>query len=263
MSRRIVLLLLSVTALALTFTPLGSAQATNVGGSAAGTGTWGFDDPEFGFTETLTLGAAGMSVMGGPQAATGAVAWTQVGVVVVPFANFTGVAHCIAIKEIAGVPTPGFQASIAGEITGGTEYEPPRNRRGFEVTVYDITLGPGFLDEVSGVFRYHDVRTSCDFEHGSNSTLTAGDFTVIPLGVCPPSDDEDDDGLTDENESLFFTLLDDDDSDDDGILDGNEDSDDDGEDDEDEDDDEDECPDEDSDDDGEDDEDEDDEEDDD
>jgi hypothetical protein len=79
--------------------------------------------------------------------------------------------------------------------------------------------------------------------------------------LCPPNEDEDDDGLRDDRENLFSTLLGNGDSDDDGIRDGNDDSDNDGEDDEDEDDDENGnngCPDEDSDDDGEDDEDEDD-----
>jgi hypothetical protein len=80
---------------------------------------------------------------------------------------------------------------------------------------------------------------------------------------CPPEEDGDDDGLTDDNESRLLTLLRDSDSDDDGIVDGNDDSNGNGEDDEDEDDDDDECPDEDEDDDGEDDEDEDDDEDDD
>lgn len=84
-----------------------------------------------------------------------------------------------------------------------------------------------------------------------------------PAPECPPEEDEDGDGLTDENESLFLTLLGDSDSDDDGVADGNDDGDEDGEDDEDEDDDDDECPDADEDGDGEDDEDEDDEEDDD
>jgi hypothetical protein len=75
---------------------------------------------------------------------------------------------------------------------------------------------------------------------------------------CPPGDvDNDNDGLEDQAESLFGTLLNDADSDDDGVVDGNEDDDGDGVDDEDEDDDEDPCPD-DDDGDGEDDEDEDD-----
>jgi hypothetical protein len=83
-----------------------------------------------------------------------------------------------------------------------------------------------------------------------------------PPPPCPPEDDDDNDGLTNFNENLLSTLLNDSDSDNDGIVDGNDDSDEDGEDDEDEDDD-DECPDDDDDGDGVDDEDEDDEEDDD
>jgi hypothetical protein len=95
------------------------------------------------------------------------------------------------------------------------------------------------------------------------TTIRYVEIVCVPA-PCPPNVDGDDDGLTDENESLFFTLLDNDDSDFDGIADGNDDANGNGEDDEDEDDDEDdECPDEDSDDDGEDDEDEDDDEDDD
>jgi hypothetical protein len=94
----------------------------------------------------------------------------------------------------------------------------------------------------------------------TGTTIRWVEIVCVPAPpVCPPNGDGDDDGLTDENESLFFTLLDDDDSDDDGIRDGNDDANGNGEDDEDEDDDEDDdCPDEDSDDDGEDDEDEDD-----
>jgi hypothetical protein len=82
------------------------------------------------------------------------------------------------------------------------------------------------------------------------------------LPVCPPGDDEDEDGLTNNSETLFSTVLGNADSDDDGIDDGNDDANGNGEDDEDEDDD-DECPDDDSDGDGEDDEDEDDDDDDD
>lgn len=62
----------------------------------------------------------------------------------------------------------------------------------------------------------------------------------LPPPACP-DDDADDDGLIDEVEGLFGTLVDDRDSDDDGVADGNEDSDADGEDDEDEDDAEDPC----------------------
>jgi hypothetical protein len=79
-----------------------------------------------------------------------------------------------------------------------------------------------------------------------------------PGQECPPEDDDDNDGLTNDNESLLLTLLGDPDSDNDGIVDGNDDANGDGRDDEDEDDDDDECPDEDSDGDGRDDEDEDD-----
>jgi hypothetical protein len=90
------------------------------------------------------------------------------------------------------------------------------------------------------------------------------DPTVSCGAACPDDGDEDNDGLTNSNESLFSTLLGNADSDFDGIADGNDDANGNGEDDEDEDDDEDDgCPDEDSDDDGEDDEDEDDDEDDD
>jgi hypothetical protein len=83
-------------------------------------------------------------------------------------------------------------------------------------------------------------------------------------GLCQPQDEEecpdddgDDDGLTNSNELLLLTLLNNPDSDLDGIKDGNDDANGNDEDDEDEDDDEDDCP-NDSDDDGEDDEDEDD-----
>jgi hypothetical protein len=75
--------------------------------------------------------------------------------------------------------------------------------------------------------------------------------------VCPPNDDDDNDGLTNTNEKLFHTLLSITDSDSDGIVDGNDDANGNGEDDEDEDDN-DGCPDDDSDGDGTDDEDEDD-----
>jgi hypothetical protein len=75
--------------------------------------------------------------------------------------------------------------------------------------------------------------------------------------VCPPGDDDDNDGLNNLNESLLSTLLGIADSDYDGVLDGNDDANGNGEDDEDEDDD-DECPDPDDDGDGTDDEDEDD-----
>jgi hypothetical protein len=96
-------------------------------------------------------------------------------------------------------------------------------------------------------------------------------WTGVVRPPCPPEDDDDDDGheddddndgLTNKNENLLFTLIGISDSDFDGIVDGNDDSNGNGEDDEDEDDDDD-CPDEDEDGDGEDDEDEDDDDDDD
>jgi hypothetical protein len=67
MSRRIVLLLLSVAALALTFTPLASAQTVDAGGSADGTGVYG---------DVFTNAALTVSVTGTPQAATGTVIWS-------------------------------------------------------------------------------------------------------------------------------------------------------------------------------------------
>jgi hypothetical protein len=236
-SRRIVLFLLSAAALALTFTPLASAQTVDVGGSAAGTGTFGFaggDPTRF----TLTLDVAGT-----PLGATGPVTFTDT-----EGTSFTGVARCIAIDETA----TGFRASIAGEITVGNPAV-----RGFLFTVYDNTPS-GQIDQVSNVGQAGAVQTSCAFDREPLFTLTAGDYTVAPAGACPPGDDEDNDGLTDDRESLFSTLLGNADSDLDGIADGNDDANGNGEDDEDEDDEDDECPDQDSDDDEEDDEDEDD-----
>jgi hypothetical protein len=233
-----------VAALALTFAPVGSAQ-TDVGGSATGTGTYG---------SLLTPATLTLDVTGTPLAATGPVTWTE-GV-----ASMIAVARCIAIDE---TPT-GFRASIAGEITGGT-YFFVFGFQGFEVTVYDNTPPPVEIDRVSAFSLSAVALTTCDFEHAGAFTLTAGDFTITPAAAapCPPNDDEDDDGLTDDRESLFSTLLGNADSDFDGVEDGNDDANRNGEDDEDEDDDEDDgCPDEDSDDDGEDDEDEDDDEDD-
>jgi hypothetical protein len=90
----------------------------------------------------------------------------------------------------------------------------------------------------------------------SHNQAVIGNTTAIRF--CPPNDDDDDnDGLTNANERLFLTLLDNADSDGDGIVDGNDDANGNGVDDEDEDDD-DGCPDDDSDGDGVDDEDEDD-----
>jgi hypothetical protein len=236
-----------VAALALTFTPIGSGQAVvDVGGSASGTGTYGsLTQPQ-----TLTL----VGVTGTPEAATGSVTWT--------FASgaetFTGVPLCISIDETE----TGFRATIAGAVTGGTLFLD--DIRGFNVTVYDNTPPPAEIDQVSVLLFEFSPQANCSVNFPPFYTLTTGDFTVVPLGVCPPTEDDDGDGLTNNNESLFFTLLGNDDSDFDGIADGNDDANGNGDDDEDEDDDEDdECPDEDSDDDGEDDEDEDDEEDDD
>jgi hypothetical protein len=249
LSRTIALLLLSVGALVFTFTPLASAQpVVDVGGSATGTGTYGPPAPA---TQTLTL-----AVTGGPLGATGPVTWTSTGG---GGRRFTGLAHCIAISETA----TGFRASIAGEITSSENLIAPA-ARGFDVTVYDNTPPPMEIDRVSPMGFDLQIRTTCAFERSGTFELTAGDFTVTPVGVCPPNDDDDGDGLTNNNESLFSTLLNNSDSDNDGINDGNDDANGNGEDDEDEDDDEDDgCPDEDSDDDGEDDEDEDDDEDDD
>jgi hypothetical protein len=234
-------------ALALTFTPIGSAQAVvDAGGTAEGAGTY------ISGRIAVTLDVAGT-----PQLATGPVTYTDT----VDGQNFTGVARCIAIDE---TPT-GFRASIAGVITGGTLHT-PGGYRGFELTVYDNTPPPLEIDQISVIALHIEERMSCGFDFAPEFTLTAGDFTVtpIPADACPPNDDDDGDGLTNNNENLFSTLLGNDDSDLDGVNDGNDDSNRNGEDDEDEDDDEnDECPDEDSDDDGEDDEDEDDDEDDD
>jgi hypothetical protein len=246
-SRRIVLLLASMAALALTLTPLASTQPVeNVGGSATGEGFYNATPP----AERLILGALGPppgTVTGTPQAATGSVHWGENG------GGFDGVARCIAIDETA----TGFRASIAGEII--LNINPNASFQGFEVTVYDNTPSAQ-IDQASSMGLYSEPRTSCTFDRGADFTLSAGDFTVVPLAVCPPNNDDDGDGLTNNNESLFFTLLDSDDSDLDGVADGNDDANGNGEDDEDEDDDDgdDECPDEDSDDDGEDDEDEDD-----
>jgi hypothetical protein len=231
-------------ALALTFTPIGSAQAVvDAGGTADGAGTY------------ISGGiAVTVDVAGTPQLATGPVTYTDT----IDGQNFTGVALCIAIDE---TPT-GFRASIAGAITGGTLHT-PGGYRGFELTVYDNTPFPPETDQISVIALHIEERMSCAFDFDRDFTLTAGDFTVTPAGatVCPPNDDDDGDGLTNHNENLFSTLLGKSDSDFDGIADGNDDANRNGEDDEDEDDDENGnngCPDEDSDDDGEDDEDEDD-----
>ena len=249
-SRRIVLCLLSAAALAFTFTPLASAQAVDVGGSAVGTGFFDFGE---GGPSSITV-----DVTGTPQAATGFVAVTLAGS---PFSDtftFTGEPRCIAIDETA----TGFSASIAGEITGGPAFL--LGKRGFQFVLFDNTP-TGQPDQVNETpFAVDDVPlTSCAFNRSPGSEVT-GDYVITPAGACPPGEDEDNDGLTDERESLFSTLLDNPDSDLDGIADGNDDANGNGEDDEDEDDDEDDgCPDEDSDDDGEDDEDEDDQDDDD
>jgi hypothetical protein len=233
--RSIVSLLLSAAALALSVTPLASAQAT---GSVTGTGTYNQG------TTTLTV-----NVTGTPQLASGSVLGTfSLG------DNFVGEARCLQIDATAS----GGRASIAGVITGGTLFF-PGGFRGFEVTIYDNTPTGGD-DEVSDVRLYGAARTSCGFDLPRDFTVEVGDYTIepIPAGGCP-SGDEDDDGLNDSRESLFSTLLRQADSDRDGVVDGNDDSNRNGEDDEDEDDDEDDgCPDEDSDGDGEDDEDEDD-----
>jgi hypothetical protein len=238
LSRRIAVLLLSAGALVFTFTPLASAQpVVDAGGSANGTGIF--------FGQTVTV-----AVTGTPQAAAGPVAVTFVN----PSNTYTGEARCIAIDETA----TGFRATIAGEITGGPAFA--QGFRGFRLTVYDNTPSAQ-PDRVGALFfRSVEVQTSCapDFNPGPQVT---GDYVITPLGACPPNDDDDGDGLTNNNENLFSTLLGNSDSDDDGIRDGNDDANGNGDDDEDEDDD-DECPDEDSDDDGEDDEDEDDDEDD-
>jgi hypothetical protein len=240
MSRRIVLLMFAVAALALALTPMASPQAVDVGGSASGTGTWG----DFFPTSTLTL-----AVTGTPQAATGTVTLTQGG------QFMTGDARCIAIDE---TPT-GFRARIAGEITAEVGFGMAGD--GFRLAVYDNTPS-GQMDQFGGltVVSSGQPETTCDFVSAPRATLTAGDFIVTPVGVCPDNDDEDKDGLTNSRENLFSTLLRNSDSDRDGIPDGNDDSNRNGEDDEDEDDDDNgnQCPDEDSDDDGEDDEDEDD-----
>jgi hypothetical protein len=246
-SRRIVLLLASVAALVLTLTTLASAQVTDSGGSADGIGDGGNSG------HALTV----LGVTGTPQAAVGSVTWTNPKPPPGAPTDWTGVAKCIAIDEIADpVFTTVLRASIAGEITGGSALL--AGFRGFRVTVYDRQGPPGVEDPWSDPDLAAQPQTSCNFDFPP--TQTQGGFTIVPFDVCPPQIDEDNDGLTDHNENLFSTLLGNSDSDLDGISDGNEDSDDDGEDDEDEDDEEDDgCPDEDSDDDGEDDEDEDDE----
>jgi hypothetical protein len=233
--RRSLLLVRLFAALALTFTPLASAQVIDVGGSATGTGTYAG-------SSTLTLAVAGT-----PQAATGTVTYAD------STDTLVGTARCIAIDDTL----TGRRASIAGEITGGTAFVVD-GYRGFELTVYDNTPSAQ-IDQVSFIDPFPLPRTSCAFDKARDFTLRAGDFTVVPLAVCPPNDDEDNDGLTDHNENLFSTLLGNADSDFDGIADGNDDGNGNGEDDEDEDDDDDDgCPDADSDGDGEDDEDEDD-----
>jgi hypothetical protein len=234
MSRCIVLLPLFAATLALTLTPLASAQVTNAGGLATGGGTYNE------LTSELTV-----NVTGTPQAATGLVTGSQ-GL----FANFTGEARCISIDET----DRGYRASIAGVITGGNVFA---IGQGFRVTVYDNTPGPDELSDVEAA----DLPQSCSFDLDPVETLETGAFIITPTdaGTCPTGGDEDRDGLRDDRESIFSTLLRNADSDRDGIVDGNDDSNGNGEDDEDEDDDEDDgCPDEDSDGDGEDDEDEDD-----
>jgi hypothetical protein len=236
-----------VAGLALTFTPIGNAQAVDVGGSASGTGTF----PNLGLADTLTL-----AVTGTPQGAAGPVIYTSSSTAFAQF-SYTGEARCIAIDE---TPT-GFRASIAGAITGGPAFV--AGFRGFELVVYDNTPSAQ-PDQTGNSFFWAFVpRTDCTFDHDPGGEVL-GDYLITPGGACPPNDDDDGDGLTNNNESLVSTLLGNDDSDSDGISDGNDDANGNGDDDEDEDDDEnDGCPDEDSDDDGEDDEDEDDEEDDD
>ena len=73
-------------------------------------------------------------------------------------------------------------------------------------------VGPNFIDE--------------DF--------TSSQLVALCAEQCPPNDDQDNDGLIDQRESHFGTLVPNADSDNDGVKDGDEDSDDDGEDDEDE-----------------------------
>jgi hypothetical protein len=244
-SRRTVLLARFFAVFALAFTPLASAQVTDVGGSASGTGA--FVHGILGGPSTLTL-----EVTGTPQTAMGPVALTTPN----PGFTFTGEARCIAIDE---TPT-GFRASISGEVTGGLAFAPPFGVRGFRLTVYDNTpsLQPDQVGERFVVSAFPITDCIHDFPP---EAVVVGDYLVTPEGACPSDDDEDNDGLTDESEKLvFLTLLGNSDSDSDGIADGNDDANGNGEDDEDEDDEDDGCPDADSDDDGEDDEDEDDDE---
>jgi hypothetical protein len=144
----------------------------------------------------------------------------------------------------------------------------------FEVTGANTAAGVGVTDAngqtdftYTGTTPGEDIITACYDANlppdGSCEAVASATKTWVlpPEPTCPPEEDEDGDGLTDENENLLLTLLGNPDSDGDGIVDGNDDANGNGQDDEDEDDD-DECPDPDSDDDGTDDEDEDDDEDD-
>jgi hypothetical protein len=136
---------------------------------------------------------------------------------------------------------PGFIVSTAEAFSGTQTF------------VLVVTVDP----TATGVIT-NTITISFEDENGVFVACTATATTVVSTAtLCPPNDDEDNDGLIDSRESLFSTLLGNADSDLDGINDGNDDANRNGEDDEDEDDGDD-CPDEDEDDDGEDDEDEDD-----
>lgn len=165
--------------------------------------------------------------------------------------------------DVTCLQVTGNSASIGGVITNSND----ASVVGFGIafTVVDNTPVAPDLVSLETLMEFSPPAANtpnCGSELPPAFPVDTGDIVVqdnIAGGACPPGDDEDNDGLTDDRESIFSTLLGNPDSDLDGIRDGNDDANGNGEDDEDEDDDEnDGCPDEDSDEDGVDDEDEDD-----
>lgn len=166
--------------------------------------------------------------------------------------NPVGTSHTVTatVTDAAGQPVPDVvvRFSVTGAHTvNGSCTTGPNGQCSFSYT------GTQAGSDVISAYADGDNDSVQDADEPTGSATK----TWVAAPPACPDDDEDDDGLTDERENLFLTLLGNSDSDGDGVKDGNEDSDDDGEDDEDEDDAEDECP-NDSDGDGEDDEDEDD-----
>jgi hypothetical protein len=215
--------------------PAAAAAQQPGAGSATGSGTDEFGDV-FSFTAT-----------GGPAAATGTMTYTGSS-----FGGpFTTHVECIGVFGNRALIVGGQIFDIQRLIFSVQDNGIP----GAGVDRFRGTVGFGNPASFCGDLTWFDVLDP-------GGPIRSGEIVVRGPGAdCPPNDDKDGDGLTDENESLFFTLLGNSDSDLDGIPDGNDDANGNGEDDEDEDDDDDEddgCPDDDSDGDGVDDEDEDD-----